>query len=71
MNKMLEQGIEAARTLPDDRQTAAGELLIAVATRYELSPEQIAEVNLAMADATRGEFASPEQVAAFWEKSGV
>ena len=70
MNKVLEKGIAVTRVLPEDRQTAAGELLIAIATRYELTPEQIAEVSLAIEETGRGEFATDEQVSAFWEKSG-
>src|SRR3989338_3480497 len=71
MNKMLEQGIEAARALSDDRQTAAGELLIAIATHYELTPEQVTEVKLAMAEADRGEFATDESITEFWKECGV
>ena len=38
---------------------------------YELTAEQTVEVRLAMAEVRRGEFASDEAVAYFWEKSGV
>jgi len=71
MNKLLEKGIEAARQLPEEQQSIAGELLMTLATHPALSPEQIEEVTLAQAEATQGAFATDEQITAFWEKSGV
>ena len=71
MNKVLEQGIEIVRALPEERQAAAGELLMTLATRPELSSAQMAEVKLAQAEAAQGAFATDEQVAAFWQKCGV
>jgi hypothetical protein len=75
MTKRLEQGIEAVRRLPDDRQDMAGELLLAIAeedgVRYRLTPEQIEEVKLAIAEADRGEFATDEEMAELWKKYGL
>jgi len=71
MNKVLEQGIEAARALSEEQQSVAGELLMTLAMRPELSSEQIEEVKLAQAEAARGEFATDEQTAALWKRSGV
>ena len=61
MTKLLEKGIEAARALPPDRQDMAGELLLRLAEiepEYQLTPEQIEDVRLALAEADRGEFAT-------------
>jgi hypothetical protein len=75
MTKLLDKAIEAIRSLPADRQDAAGELLLAFMEqhrgRYQLSPEQIEDVRLAIAEADRGDFASPDEMGAFWQKSGL
>ncbi len=74
MTKLLKKGIEAVRLLPADRQDMAGELLLGLATheqRYGLTPEQIEDVKLAIAEADRGEFASDEDVAKAWKKFGL
>jgi predicted transcriptional regulator len=73
MTKLLDEGIEAVRGLPADRQDMAGELLLNLAQaepRYRLTSEQIADVKLAMAEADRGEFASDQEMAATWQKFG-
>jgi hypothetical protein len=74
MTKALEKGIAAARELPAERQDLAGELLLAIAGRAEprltLTPEQIEDVKLAIAEADRGEFATDEEMAALWKKCG-
>lgn len=74
MTKLLEKGIEAVRALPTDRQDLAGELLLNLANqepRYRLTPEQIEDIKLALADARRGEFATDEQMAETWTKFGL
>ena len=75
MTKLFEQGIEAVRGLPEDRQDLAGELLLALAARneprYSLTPDQIEDVKLAIAEADRGDFASEEEMAALWKKCGL
>ena len=75
MTKLLEKGIEAVRRLPEERQDVAGEILLAISeenqSRYRLTPEQIEEVKLAIAEADRGEFATAEEMAALWKKCGV
>jgi len=40
-------------------------------TRYRLTPEQIEEVKLAIAEADRGEFATDEEMAELWKKFGL
>jgi predicted transcriptional regulator len=75
MTKLLDQGIEAVRALPKDRQDVAGELLLAIAGQDEpshrLTAEQIEEVKLAIAEADRGEFATDEEMAALWKRCGL
>jgi hypothetical protein len=39
--------------------------------RYRLTPEQIEGVNLAIAEADRGEFVSDEEMAELWKKFGL
>ena len=75
MTKLLETGIDAVRDLPADQQNRAGELLLSLAeqarTRVRLTPEQIEDVRLAVAEADRGDFASDEEMAALWKKCGL
>lgn len=74
MTKLLEQGIEAVQGLPDDRQDVAGEVLLTIAStsaEYQLTPEQLGDVKLAMAEADRGEFATDKEIADMWRKFGV
>ena len=73
MTKLFQKGIEAVRGLPADRQDMAGELLLSLAKtapEYRLTPEQIADVKLAMAEADRGDFASESEMAETWKKFG-
>src|SRR5262249_27582976 len=65
MTKLLEQGIEAVRALPADRQDMAGQLLLSIAKddpRYRLTIEQIEDLKLSIAQADRGEFASDAEI---------
>lgn len=64
MTELLEKAIEAVRELPPERQDAIGEFILAMARPrdYELTPEQIEGIKLAMEDVARGEFASDEEV---------
>ena len=75
MTKLLEEGIEAVRGLPADRQDMAGELLLGLAgvvqPGYQLTPEQIADLKIAIAQADRGEFATEDELRAVWAKFGL
>jgi hypothetical protein len=75
MTRLLEEGIEAVRGLPADRQDMAGELLLGLAgvvqPGYQLRPEQIADLRIAIAQADRGEFATEDELRAVWAKFGV
>lgn len=68
MNKLLEDAIETIRTLPDEEQELAAEMLRIIAARanppYVMSPEEQVVVEHALAEADRGEFASEEEVQA-------
>jgi hypothetical protein len=71
MTTLLDQGIQAVRELPAERQDLAGELLLTIAAsapRYDLTAEQIEDLKLAIAQADRGEFATDEEVANTWKK---
>jgi hypothetical protein len=71
MTKLLEKGIEAIRNLPADRQDMAGELLLSLAkTEHRLTPEQIEDVKLAIAEGNRGEYATDREMANTWKKFG-
>jgi hypothetical protein len=74
MTKLLEQGIQAARDLPPERQDMAGELLLTLASgdsQYRLTREQIEDLKLAVQEADRGEFAAAAQIADTWKKFGL
>jgi hypothetical protein len=74
MTKLLEQGIQAVRDLPAERQDMAGELLLTLASseaQYQLASEQIDDLKLAVQEADRGEFATAAQVVETWKKFGL
>jgi len=57
--------------LAAERRDLAGELLLRLAEgvrEYELSPEQMDDVRLSLAEAERGEFASDRDMAETWKK---
>jgi hypothetical protein len=71
MTKLLEKGIEAIRALPEDRQNMAGELLLSIARsepQYRLTSAQMQDLQLALEEADRGDFASEEEMAGTWKK---
>lgn len=74
---MLRDVIERMSQWPEDRQDMAAQVLLDLeaqqANRYRLSAEQIAEVERIQRQVRDGtaEFASDEQLAAFWKKCGL
>ena len=73
MSKLFEQGIEAVKELPPDRQDLAGELLLRLAAnrpQYRLTQEQIEDLKKSIAEADRGEFAAEQEIADVWAKFG-
>ena len=75
MSKLLEQGIDAVRALPEESQDMAGELLLAIAGRkrgqLRLTAEQIEKVKIGFAEAERGEFATDDEMRETWKKFGL
>jgi hypothetical protein len=75
MTRLLQQGIEAVRGLPTERQNMAGEVLLGLANdrakRYTLTAEQVKDVKSAVAEADRGEFVGEEEMAATWKGFGL
>jgi hypothetical protein len=75
MTKLLEQAVEAASELPPESQDDIARVVFSLAGRDEppvlLSPEESAALNLSKAAASRGEFATDEQVRVVWAKHGL
>lgn len=75
MTKLLDKAIEIARTLPDETQDAMALALLAMtdesAEPDELDDEARAAIRQGLAEAERGEFASPEEIEALWRRFGV
>jgi hypothetical protein len=75
ISKRLEKALEAVRMWPADRQDAAAEVLEHMnrlaAAPYELSPDERADLEEALAEARRGEFASDAEVAAMLARHGL
>ena len=74
MTKLLDQGIQAVRELPAERQDMAGELLLTLAAAkpyYQLTQAQIDDLRLAIGEADRGKFASDMEVAETRKKFGL
>ena len=66
MTKLLEEAIAKLKTLSDERQDRVAELLLHLAegeTEFDLTQEQIEGIELALAQAAAGEFATEEEVA--------
>lgn len=75
MSKLLEDGIEAVRRLPEDRQDLVGEMLLAIAgledaPRYRPTDEQMEAIRQGMAEADAGQFVSDEELTALLKKCG-
>ena len=74
MTKLLEQALEAARTLPPDAHDDIARLILRLAgvgdeaTPVTLTGEERAAVAASKAAAERGEFATDAQVRAVWAK---
>lgn len=75
MTKLLEEAIKKVRELPEADQNEAAEMLLTVASKVEepvhLDEETRAAVQEGREQARRGEFASDEEIAAFFRRHGV
>jgi hypothetical protein len=68
MNKRLSEALSRISELPEERQEAAADLLFDFVEHpeaYELTPEQIAEIDEALKE---NDYATPEEVEAFFAK---
>lgn len=76
MTKLLDDALEAARSLsPDDQDNIARVVLLLAGMNDEpplaLSPDERAAIAASKAAAARGEFATDDQVRATWAKHGL
>jgi predicted transcriptional regulator len=75
VSKLLEDAIEKVRKLPESDQDEAAEMLLSVASRgaepVQLDAVTLAAVKEGREQARRGEFASDENMAAFFRRHGV
>ena len=75
MTKLLEQALEAARSLPPDAQDDIARIVLQLsrdeAAPVPLSPDERSAIAASKAAAARGEFATEEQVRAVWAKHGL
>jgi hypothetical protein len=75
ISKRLQKALEAVRTWPVERQDAAAEVLERMdslsTTPYKLTPEERADLEEALAEARRGEFASDADVRAMFARHGL
>ncbi len=69
--EQIEQIFERVRTWPLERQQDAAEMLLRMEEQntyvYELSDEELAEIEEAEAEAERGEFATDEEMKALFD----
>jgi len=73
MTKLLDQALEAARSLPPEAQDDIARIVLQLAGNdealpVELSPEERAAIEASKEAASRGDFASDKQVKAVWRK---
>jgi predicted transcriptional regulator len=72
MTKLLEQALATTDQLSPEMQDDLARLIMAFTSRkaevYELSGEELADLEEALAEADRGEYATDEEVAALWTK---
>ena len=75
MTRLLEQAVETVSALPDETQDELARNLLQLAgveqPPYELTPEEAADLDVSLAEAERGEFATDEEVRAMWAKHGL
>ncbi len=75
MSKLLDQAVAQARTLSEDEQDEAAEMLLALISKrdepIELDEETTAAIQEGLDQARRGEFVSDEEMAAFFKRHGM
>lgn len=74
ISKRLEKALQAVRSWPLERQEVAADVLEQIdrltASTYELSNEERADIEEAIAEVRRGEIASDAEVAALFARYG-
>lgn len=71
MTELMEKALAAVGRWPASRQDEAAEMLLALdrlGTTYTASPEELAAIDEALAQAERGEFASDAEVEAAFQR---
>jgi hypothetical protein len=76
MTKLLDQAVEAARSLPPDAQDDIAHVVLRLTGADDeppvpLTPDEQAAITASKAAAARGELATEEQVRAVWAKHGL
>jgi len=75
MTKLLDEAVAKVRELSEEEQDYAAAMLLGFADReadkYELTPEQVAEVELARKEAKEGLFATDEEMRELWRRFGL
>jgi hypothetical protein len=74
LSKRLQKAVEAAKAWSADRQEAAADLLEQMgrleSTPYELSADERADIEEALEEVRRGEFAGDDEVATVFARHG-
>jgi len=75
MNKLLQEAFASVQQLPEADQEVAAKFLLDFANpdagRYRLTPEQLAEVELAKREVRDGKIASDEHMDDVWRRFGL
>ena len=75
MTKLLDEAVAKVRGLSEAEQDYAAAMLLGFADRdadkYQLTPDQVAEVELARQEAKQGLFASDDEMAGLWRRFGL
>ena len=75
MTKLLDEAVAKVRGLSEAEQDYAAAMLLDFADRetgdYPLTPEQVAEVELARQEAKQELFASDDEMAELWRRFGL
>jgi hypothetical protein len=69
MTKLMEKAISQLRRFPVKRQDELAEVILDLAhdAKYQFTSEQMSEVEAAIEEADRGQFASEAQLVALWK----
>jgi hypothetical protein len=75
MTKLLEEAIATVRELPEGDQDVAAKFLLGFANpdarRYQLTDDQVAEVELAKREVREGKIATDAEMSKVWRRFGV